>query len=264
MLDNNLADALRVLLYRAGEIMTKTDFSVAEKDGAANIVTTADLAVQEFLVRELSALLPEAGFFCEEEGMADTESQWRWIIDPIDGTTNFARGLDDCAISVALAHAGRTVLGGVYNPYRDEMFFAVAGEGATCNGRPIRVSDRPFEAGLFCTAFAVYYKELASPCAAIMQEVFSQCADFRRYGSCAVELCYLAAGKCDLYFEIRLNPWDFAAACLILEEAGGIVRAVDGNPPPLDRPTPLVGANSEKSYRRLLAIVSRHMSKEGV
>lgn len=255
----SLKAPLRELLYRAGKIMTGTAFTVREKGDAANLVTTADLAVQEFLVRELAVLFPEAGFFCEEEDLADTESEWRWIIDPIDGTTNFAHGLRDCAISVALARRSEVMLGGVYAPYHEELFLAVRGEGATCNGRAIHVSDRPLSHGLFCTSLPIYAKHLARPCVALIEEIFPLCRDIRRTGSCAMDLCYLASGRCELYFELRIYPWDCAAAYLILEEAGGILRTLGDTRPPLNGPAPILAANSQENYRRLSALVARHI-----
>ena len=129
-------------------------------------------------------------------------------------------------ISVALIKDGRPVLGVVYNPYRDEMFYAEAGKGAFLNNDPIRVSDRSFDRSLFCTALSLYNKDYAKPCLNIMEEVYAQCEDIRRIGSAALELVYLACGRVDLFFEMRIFPWDFAAAQIIVREAGGYVGTI--------------------------------------
>lgn len=249
------------IVKEASKLMLCSDFEISEKDGAANIVTSADIAVQRFLRTELNKLFPEAGFLCEEEDFNDTESEYYWVIDPIDGTTNFSRGIGECAISVALVHKKKAVLGVVYNPYLDDMFSAEAGRGAELNGKPISVSERPFEGGLFCTAASLYRKEFAKICFDIISDVHHQCNDFRRIGTCALELCYLAAGKCELYFEIRVFPWDYAAGLLILREAGGVIYGFDREEPLFDKPTVLVGANNRENFERLNSIVLKYLDK---
>ncbi len=143
----------------------------------------------------------------------------QWDVDPIDGTANFVRDLGASTISVALVKEGRPVLGVIYNPYRDEMFYAEEGKGAYLNGKPIGVSDRSLESSLFCTSLSVYNKDLLNHCINIIKEVYQKCDDIRRIGSAALELAYLATGRLDLYFELRLCPWDFAAGEIIVKEA---------------------------------------------
>ena len=135
------------------------------------------------------------------------------------------------------------------------------GHGATLNGQKISVSKKPFKAGIFCTAMSLYKKEFANICNKILCEGYSQCADFRRFGSCALELCYLAAGWCDLFFEIRVFPWDYAGAVIILKEAGGIVKGFDGNEPNFTAPSPVIAANSLENYQQLNEIVNKHMKE---
>lgn len=241
------------------KIMMAQPFAVSEKNSPVNIVTSADIDTQRALHRALSTLLPGSGFFCEEEDLTDADHEYVWVIDPIDGTMNYARGIGECAISVALLHDGEPAVGVVYNPFQDQMYAAARGCGAECNGTPIHVSDAPFEKALFCTAMSVYRKEFTDTCLAIIDETYRQCNDIRRFGTCAVELCYLAAGKCDLYYEMRLFPWDYAAAGLIFTEAGGVLTGFGGGPIPYDRPSPLIGANTRENYDRLSAIVHRHM-----
>ena len=255
----NLRDEVAALCCRVAEKIKDMPFTVTEKSQAVNIVTSSDITSQHMLVEGLSRLLPGSGFFCEEEGLQDTESEYIWVIDPIDGTTNFSRGIKDSAISVALLHRGQVVLGVVKTIFDEDCFSAVLGEGAYLNGRPIRVSERSFEAGILCTAMSLYKKEHARVCSDIIFEAYMESNDVRRFGSCAMELCYMAAGRCELYFEIRVFPWDYAAGLLILREAGGVARGLKDQEVDFKRPTVLVGANNEENYRRLSKIVNKHL-----
>ena len=133
--------------------------------------------------------------------------------------------------------------------------------GAFCNGKPIHVSDRPFEKGLLFTAMSLYKKDLAKACSAVIYDLYMECNDVRRTGSAAVELCLMAAGFAELYFEMRLMPWDFAAAGLILEEAGGSVCGFDGGRPSPYKPSMVIAANSPESCRRILGTVRKHVKE---
>ena len=249
------------IVREAAALMVHEGFDIKEKGAPANIVTSSDLAVQHFLTERLGALLPGSGFLCEEEDFADTSHRQVWIIDPIDGTTNYSRGIEYCCISVALTEDGKPVLGVVYSPWRDELYSALAGQGAFCNGRPIHVSDRPFGNGLLFTAMSTYRKDLARKCSDIIYDLSLECNDLRRTGSAAMELCIMASGKVDLYFEMRLMPWDYAAAALILQEAGGTICGFDGNYPPLQRTSLVVAANTADNCRRILDTVHRHLTE---
>lgn len=239
--------------------MLTGDFIVEEKDGCENLVTSSDIAVQEFLIRELSALLPGCGFICEEEGVNDPDKDYVWVIDPIDGTANYARGTENCAISVGLRHQGGIILGVVYSPGRGEMYSAEKGCGAFCNDKPIHTSSRPFHKGLLFTALSTYRKEFAQVCADILVDTFHQCNDMRRYGSAAVELCLLASGESELYFEIRLQPWDYAAGICILREAGGCISSLHGRELRFDGPDLVCAANNAENHSRLLDIIGKHL-----
>lgn len=253
---NSVTDIVR----RASELMLTDVFSINEKDGCANIVTSSDLAVQDFLCGELRKLIPGSGFFCEEEEFHEPDKEYVWVIDPIDGTANYSRGIDHCCISVALNHSGTIILGVVYSPARKEMYTAEKGKGAFCNGKPIHVSGRNFENSLFCTAMSTYRKEYAEICNNVIMDTYRQCNDVRRFGSAAIELCFLARGFIELYFEFRLQPWDYAAALLILTEAGGYIRNLDSFLPRLDGPDLVCAANSEDSMNRLSDIIRNHIS----
>lgn len=254
----SLESLVDVVRESAG-LMRTDSFDVSCKDGFANIVTSSDVAVQGFLCSRLAVMLPGSGFICEEEDMNDTSAEYTWIIDPIDGTANYSRGIAQCAVSVALKHCSDIVLGVVYLPMTGEMFSAARGAGAFLNGRRISVSERPFADSVMCTALPVYHKEYAGLCSDIIRETFALCNDIRRFGACAPELCYLAVGRCELYFEYLLSPWDFAAASLILTEAGGIITGLDGAPLSFTAPGGVIAGNSRSNHAALLDIVKRHI-----
>ena len=248
------------VVKEASALMVRSGFEVHDKGTRENLVTSSDVAVQKFLTEHLAAILPGSGFLCEEEDLNDIAGhEYVWIIDPIDGTANYARGNENCCISVALIRGGKQYMGVVYSPWRGECYWAVKGEGAFCNGKPIHVSNRSFEDGMLFTAMSTYHKEWARSCSDIIFDLYRQCNDIRRTGSAAVELCLMAAGFADLYFEMRLLPWDYAAASLILSEAGGSICSFDGQFPPLYAPSMVIAANTPSSCTRILDVVRRHL-----
>ncbi len=247
------------IVREAAGLMVRSGFEIHNKGSVENLVTSSDLAVQHFLTERLGKLLPGSGFLCEEEDLADIRHSDVWIIDPIDGTANYARSNENCCISVALVHEGEPVKGVVYSPWRDELYCAEKGRGAFCNGKPIHVSGRSFKEGLIFTALCTYHKEFAATCRDILYDLYMQGNDIRRIGSAALELCLTAAGQAELYFEIRLLPWDYAAASLILQEAGGTVCSYDGKAPSLTEPSPVIAANTAENARRILDIVHRRL-----
>ena len=216
-----------------GEMILKADRTQAAteiKDGQSNnLVTKYDKAVQEALREKLLAIAPQAHFVGEEEDVHESIARGdAFIVDPIDGTTNFVKDYKCSAISVAMTHNGGQESGVVYNPYLDEMFYAQRGKGAFCNGKPIHVSDKPLKQGLTLFGSASYYRELADESFRLLRLCFDHSMDIRRSGSAAIDLCTIAAGRAELYFELRLQPWDYAAGSLIVREAGGSVTRVEG------------------------------------
>ena len=202
-----------------------------EKTSAADLVTEYDVAVENFLKEKLPSLVPGSIFFGEEEAEnADPSRGWAFIVDPIDGTTNFVRGLRQSAISVGLAHDGVVEYGVVYDPYKDEMFSAQRGGGAFLNGRPIHVSARPIEQGIFGMGTAIYRREYLEPTMRLTEQLFKRSCDFRRLGAAALDLCNVACGRTELFFEYSLCPWDQAAGSLIITEAGGFICTLEGRP----------------------------------
>lgn len=225
-------EASRIMLGADG-VETRTQ----AKGGKGNWVTEYDSRVQAFLKDRLLALLPGACFYGEEdeEDKADIHKGYAFIVDPIDGTANFTRGYRMSSISVALALDAVPVLGVVYNPYMDELFWAESGKGAYLNDRPIHVSDRTLEQSLVLFGTSPYDETLARRSFEIAYRYFSRAEDLRRSGSAAIDLCSLACGRADFYFELKLCPWDYAAGALIVKEAGGIVSDLSGKPVTFDR-----------------------------
>ena len=227
------------VVRKAGEIVCAAeDISekTSEKGGAADLVTAYDVAVEEFLRRELTALLPDALFYGEEsEKCGDPNNGWAFVVDPIDGTTNFVRGMSQSAISVALAKDGVVEYGVVLDPFKDELFSAKRGGGAYLNGKPIHVSDRTLDKGIFGMGTAIYNREFEEQTMAVTAQLFKRSCDFRRMGAAALDLCYVAAGRYDAFFEFSLAPWDFAAGSLIITEAGGRICTMEGESLPIAR-----------------------------
>ncbi|MBQ1990438.1 MAG: inositol monophosphatase [Rikenellaceae bacterium] len=235
--------------------------NIEYKDGFSNIVTSSDIKIQQLLIERLSMLIPECGFFCEESNLIDVlNKEFIWIIDPIDGTMNYSRGIPEFCISVALMRNKDIVLGVVYNPMSKEMFSAIKGGGAKLNGKTIKVSERCYEEGILCTAMSLYKKQFAKVCSDIILDAYLECNDVRRFGSCALELCYMAMGLCELFFEFRVMPWDYAAGYLILSEAGGILTGYNGQNLEFNQPTLLVGANNVSNHKRLMSYIIKHIN----
>ena len=251
---------IEALIRAAGDIVRSVPDEVRNnpetKEGSANFVTAYDVKVQEFLKEGLSRLFPDACFFAEEDGVSRQTigAGYTFIIDPIDGTTNFMCGYDHSAVSVGLLWDGKPVFGGIYDPYRDEYFSATAGQGATCNGAPICVSARPITRGIVAIGSAPYRKDtLSETMIAMTADLFRTFADFRRSGSAALDICHVACGRLDAFCEPVLSPWDYAAGSVILSEAGGISTNFAGNPLDLSAPSSCV-FGSPLSHPAALAV----------
>ncbi|MBR7009852.1 MAG: inositol monophosphatase [Oscillospiraceae bacterium] len=197
--------------------------------------------------------LPEAGFLGEEGGASEDLSarEWVFIVDPIDGTTNFIQGYHNSCVSIGLARNGRIEYGVVFNPYDGELYAAQRGRGATLNGAPIRCQDHALDHSLLIFGSALYYRELVPLTLELFNAAFPLVQDIRRFGSAALDLCYLAAGKAGVFFEARLCPWDYAAGSLIAEEAGCAVTQLDGAPLDFSSKCSVL-AGSPTAYRELL------------
>lgn len=229
--------------------------SAVKMKGEADFVTNVDLAISDFLRKELKVLAPDVDFMSEEE-KAENLSDTRWILDPIDGTTNLVFDYRMSSVSLALMEKGEIVFGVVFNPYTDEVFHAQKNKGAYLNGKRIQVTDREvnnclieFGAGSTIKAYA----DLAFRNAA---KIFKSCLDLRRICSSALAISYIAAGRINGYFEKRLKPWDYAAASLILTEAGGKICDWANNEIQFDTESGII-AGSPKAFDFLCATVMR-------
>ena len=218
--------AARGLVRDFGEI---ENLQVSKK-GPADFVTTADKKAEEVLVAGLTKARPRFGFLLEEGGKiegADTSN--RWIIDPLDGTTNFLHGIPHFSISIALERDGEPVAGVIYEPITDQMFWAEKGQGAYLNGRRIRVSARRrLEKSLFATGIPFAGKQDHDRFLSQLKAVMAVSAGVRRFGSAALDLAYVAAGRYEGFWEFGLHPWDIAAGIVLVREAGGFVTDIGG------------------------------------
>lgn len=233
---NQLLEQIIEVARECGAIILNADrkeIGIKDKAGKANFVTEYDCKVQAIAKERLTAILPEADFLGEEEdAQIDETKEYIFVVDPIDGTTNFIKNYHMSCISIGLVRNGKRYLGVVYNPYLDEMFYGVQGEGAYLNGNPIHVSGEDLSNGIVLFGSSPYNVELAKASFDLAYQYFTKALDIRRSGSAALDLCAVAAGRAELYFEMILSPWDFAAGALILEEAGGVVTTLDGDTVP--------------------------------
>jgi myo-inositol-1(or 4)-monophosphatase len=205
--------------------------------GAVDLVTPFDLGAQEIVVGRLREAFPSHGFLAEEGLARPGSSDCRWIIDPLDGTTNFAHGLPIFSVSAALECAGRLTLGLVYDPMRDELFRAEAGRGAALNGVPIRVSSvSELGRSLLATGFPYDVRSSVVNNLDHWGRFIVRAQAIRRCGSAALDLCYVACGRFDGFWELKLKPWDVAAGALMVGEAGGRLSDFEGEPFTLDAP----------------------------
>jgi len=240
----------------------KRDFGEVEKlqvslKGPANFVSAADRRAEETLFQELSKARPGYGFIGEEEGHREgADKTHTWIVDPLDGTTNFLHGIPQFAISIALEREGAVVAGLVYNPATDEMFLAEKGKGAFLNDQRIRVAARKrmHDAVIACGLphhgrgnIALAHKETVA--------VQEQAAGLRRFGAAALDLAWVAAGRLDGYWERDLKSWDMAAGLILVREAGGFVSDCDGGDDPLRAGS--VTAGNETIHKELLKLIKQ-------
>jgi myo-inositol-1(or 4)-monophosphatase len=249
---------LEHMARQAGKILHDSyekDHEVSYK-GVIDLVTDVDHASEDYILGEIQRLFPTHRILSEEAGGLDGHDEHLWLVDPIDGTVNYAHGVPFFSVSIAYAHKGIVTLGAVYDPMRDEMFTAERGRGAHVNGRPMKVSTvDELVRSLLVTGFPYdswitehnnleYYGKFAR----LTQGV-------RRLGSAALDLCYVAAGRLDGYWELSLKPWDLAAGGLIAEEAGACVTTMDGRSDYITPPCSLI-ASTPGIYPKMMEIFS--------
>jgi len=239
------------------------DFIIREADKIRSVqsksqhdyVTNVDEAAERLIIDTIAHSYADHAFLGEESGLQG-DSDYQWIIDPIDGTTNFIRKVPHWAISIACQYKGRTEVGVVYDPLREELFTAVRGRGAQFNGKRIRVStSKGLEHSLLATGFPFRNKEKLDQYMTIFNRLFPHCSDMRRAGSAALDLAYVAAGRIDGFWEFGLSDWDTAAGALLVKEAGGMVSDLNGNPNYQDSDSIL--AANPKAFKAMLQVINQ-------
>lgn len=237
-------EAIEKVIRKAGRMIFDAHVNttdIHQKAGPANFVTDYDVKIQKYLIGELSSIFPECGFFGEEDtegNLHKIEKEYTFFIDPIDGTTNFMFDYHNSCVSVGLAENGKMIAGWVYNPYTDQFWSAVRGYGAYLNGRKLDLEDRGLGAGI-CAFGAARYNE-GDGIFDILPELFMRSLSIRNGGSAAIDLCRVASGSNVAYIEMLLQPYDYAASSVIIEEAGGVIGTTNGGPITLDHGCPIL------------------------
>lgn len=243
----------------AGELLNEgfgTIFKISNKEGKNNLVTEYDIKAEELIIGEIKKAYPDHTFLAEESGKSDgLESDYRWIIDPLDGTVNFSHNLPIFSVSIALEFKGDIICGCVYHPVLDEMFSAELGKGAFLNGEKISVSENDdFSRAYLVTGFPYNVNENPANCINHFEKMLKMGLPIRRLGSAALDLCYVACGRFDGFWEVVLHPWDVAAGKIIVEEAGGRMSHYDGSPYQVS--TSSMIATNNKIHNALVQIIS--------
>jgi myo-inositol-1(or 4)-monophosphatase len=230
-------------------------FSISNKEGINNLVTEADHAAEKAIFDVIQSDFPDHGILSEEAGAIVQDTRYKWIIDPIDGTVNFAHGIPLCCVSIALEHEGSVIMGAVYNPFLHELFFAQKGWGASLNDKKIQVStQKNVGASCLVTGFPYTYLDMPNGPLTIFEKLIRKGIPVRRLGSAAMDLCWVAAGRFDGFYEHKLQAWDSAAGWLIVEEAGG--RVTDFNGQPYSPYQPHLLATNGHIHEDLLSIIN--------
>ncbi len=204
-------------------------FKIDHKESVNNLVTEVDKLSEDRIIDVIRAVYPAHTIISEEVGEMIKVSEYQWIIDPIDGTVNFAHGIPLCCVSIGLMHNNQLLMGAVYNPMMNELFFAERGKGATLNGEPIRVSTKKdFSTACLVTGFPYKWPDNTEHPIKVFERIVMQGLPVRRLGSAAIDLCWVACGRFDGFWEYNLNSWDVAAGYLVLQEAGGRITDFDG------------------------------------
>jgi myo-inositol-1(or 4)-monophosphatase len=229
--------------------------------GSIDIVTDVDLASEQLIRDRIATHYPNHEVLAEEGGLAESRSDYRWVVDPLDGTTNYAHGFPVFCVSIALEHRGETIVGVVYDPMREELFAAERGGGAALNNRPIRVSATgDILQSLLSTGFPYDIKTSNLTNLDHWANFAMHAQALRRIGSAALDLCYVACGRFDGFWELSLNPWDMAAGALIVVEAGGRITDFQGSQ--FSNYKPEVIASNGLIHARMIEVIAMDRSKK--
>jgi len=240
-----IMDFTRALARQAGKLLIEklTQQHQIHYKGTIDLVTEADKLSEELILAEISRRYPDHGILSEESPQKNEQAAMRWIIDPLDGTTNYAHGFPFFCVSIALEKEGTVVMGVVYDPIRDELFAASRGSGAWLNGKKLHVSSvNDLSQSLLATGFPYDIRVSPDNNINFFSAMVKKAQAIRRPGAAALDLAYLAAGRMDGFWELKLKPWDTAAGCLLVAEAGGIISDMTGGKWNLDSPG-LVASN---------------------
>ncbi len=248
--------AVRAARKAGGFIVRESDkIKSVHSKANSDYVTNVDQAAEQLILDTISHSYPEHSFLCEESGKSG-DSDYQWVIDPIDGTTNFIKKIPHWSISIACNYKGRTEVAVVYNPLSEELFTAVRGRGAQLNGKRIRVSDsKGLEHSLLSTGFPYKNKHKLETYMDIFNKLYPHCGDVRRTGSAALDLAFVAAGRFEGFWEFDLNEWDTAAGVLLVKEAGGMVSDIAGNPD-YRKGNSILAANP-KAFKVMLKLINQ-------
>lgn len=255
-----LTFAVQIAREAGGILIDRLGRAQVSHKGTIDLVTEADLAAEELIIDRIRSHYPRHAILAEESGASagitsiSGDSDWKWIVDPLDGTTNYSHGYPCFCVSIAIERAGRIEIGVVYDPMRDEVFAAERGQGATLNGRPMRVSEvEDLNRAMLCTGFPYNVRERPDFARDFTNFTMSAQA-VRRDGSAAIDLAYVACGRFDGFWEDGLNPWDIAAGILLIQEAGG--RVTDFRDAPLDIYTPKVLASNGLIHKAMMGVLT--------
>lgn len=239
-----MPEKLHAIIRRAGRMMV--DFAapqVFDKGRHADFVTEADLAVQDFMLDELAKAYPTAKFFAEEQDAHALTNALTFIVDPIDGTTNYFRHRRCSMISIGAVENRQPIFCAMLDPYHHELYTAVKGQGAYCNGERLHVADTPLDRAIISFGTSPYYEHLFDLTARTLGTLLPRVADIRRTGSACIDLCDTAAGRSDALVEWLLQPWDYCAGTLLVQEAGGKTGNILGGAATFDQGIPYMAAN---------------------
>ncbi len=230
MLKTTLLNAVEAGAKELRRYFNNSDLKISNKEGINNWVTEADHASEKAIIETIHKDYPDHFILSEETGEIKSNSEYKWIIDPIDGTINFASGIPLCCVSIGIEKEGKMIMGAVYNPFIEELFFAQKGFGASLNDKKIHVSQKT-EALHSClvTGFPYSYLDSENSPLQVFERFIRKGVPVRRLGSAAIDLCWVAAGRFDGFYEHSLQAWDSAAGFLIVEEAGGKVTDYAGS-----------------------------------
>jgi len=229
-------------------------FTISSKATINDLVTDADHASEKAIIKIIQDKHPDHFILSEETGSVKTNSNIKWIIDPIDGTINFANGIPICCVSIGVEQDGEMLMGAVFNPFMNELFFAEKGKGATLNEKPIKVSDKDnLLTSCLVTGFPYQYIDAPNGPLEIFEKLIRKSIPVRRLGSAALDLCWTAAGRFDGFYEHKLQAWDSAAGYLIVQEAGGVVTDLKGEK--FNPYQPGIIASNGKIHDQLLALM---------